>query len=43
VRAKEEIRPEWFAGVRKAAIVGGILVPQWTLEDVARRVRAICP
>ncbi len=43
VRAKEEIRPEWFAGVRKTAIVGGILVPQWTLEDAARHVRAICP
>jgi 4-hydroxy-3-methylbut-2-en-1-yl diphosphate reductase len=43
VRAKEEIRAEWFAGVRRTAIVGGILVPQWTLDEAARHVRAICP
>jgi 4-hydroxy-3-methylbut-2-enyl diphosphate reductase IspH len=43
VRSKDEIRPEWFEGVEKAAIIGGILVPQWSLDDAARHVRAICP
>jgi 4-hydroxy-3-methylbut-2-enyl diphosphate reductase IspH len=42
VRSKEEIRPQWFEGVRKAAIIGGILVPQWSLDDAARHVREIC-
>jgi len=43
VRSKHEIRREWFEGVDKAAIIGGILVPQWSLDDAARHVRAICP
>jgi 4-hydroxy-3-methylbut-2-enyl diphosphate reductase IspH len=43
VRSKEEIRPEWFEGIQSTAIIGGILVPQWSIEDAARHVRAICP
>jgi 4-hydroxy-3-methylbut-2-en-1-yl diphosphate reductase len=43
VRSKEDIRPEWFEGVRSAAIVGGILVPQWSIDDAASHVRAMCP
>jgi 4-hydroxy-3-methylbut-2-enyl diphosphate reductase IspH len=43
VRSKHEIRREWFEGVDKAAIIGGILVPQWSLDDAARHVRALCP
>ena len=42
VRSKEEIQPQWFEGARKAAIIGGILVPQWSLDDAARHVREIC-
>jgi 4-hydroxy-3-methylbut-2-enyl diphosphate reductase len=42
VGSKNEIRNEWFDGVKKLAIVGGILVPEWTIEDVARHVRLIC-
>jgi 4-hydroxy-3-methylbut-2-en-1-yl diphosphate reductase len=41
VRAKEEIRAEWFASVRKTAIVGGILVPQWVIEEAAEQVRLL--
>jgi 4-hydroxy-3-methylbut-2-en-1-yl diphosphate reductase len=41
VRSKEEIRPEWFAAARAAAIVGGILVPQWSIEEAAQHVRAM--
>ena len=42
VRAKEDIRAEWFTGARSAAIVGGILVPKWSIEEAARHVRALC-
>jgi len=41
VRAKEDIQPHWFDGARTAAIIGGILVPSWTIEDTARFVRAM--
>jgi 4-hydroxy-3-methylbut-2-en-1-yl diphosphate reductase len=39
VRSKEEIKPAWFAGAGKAAIIGGILVPAWSVKDVATYVR----
>jgi 4-hydroxy-3-methylbut-2-en-1-yl diphosphate reductase len=42
VRKKEDIRPEWFDGVHTTAIIGGILVPQWSLDAAARHVRALC-
>lgn len=41
VRSKEEIQPSWFAGAGKAAIVGGILVPAWSIEDTARYLRTL--
>jgi 4-hydroxy-3-methylbut-2-en-1-yl diphosphate reductase len=41
VRAKEDIQPHWFDGARTAAIIGGILVPSWIIEDTARFVRAM--
>ncbi len=42
IRSKEEIQREWFEGVKKVAILGGILVPQWSIEEVARHIREIC-
>jgi LytB protein len=42
VGSKEEIQPEWFQGVHSVAILGGILVPQWTIEETAHHVRALC-
>jgi 4-hydroxy-3-methylbut-2-en-1-yl diphosphate reductase len=41
VRSKQEIRPAWFEGAGKAAIIGGILVPAWSVEDVAAYVRTL--
>jgi 4-hydroxy-3-methylbut-2-enyl diphosphate reductase len=41
VHAKEDIRAEWFHGVAKTAIVGGILVPQWVIEGAAQHVRML--
>jgi 4-hydroxy-3-methylbut-2-enyl diphosphate reductase len=42
IKSKDEIRAEWFDGANKAAIVGGIMVPEWSIQEVARHVRAIC-
>jgi 4-hydroxy-3-methylbut-2-en-1-yl diphosphate reductase len=42
VRCKEEIRPEWFEGTGSVAIVAGILIPQWSIEDAVQHVRAMC-
>ena len=39
VRSKEEIKPAWFEGAAKTAIIGGILVPVWAVEDMATYVR----
>jgi 4-hydroxy-3-methylbut-2-en-1-yl diphosphate reductase len=43
IRTKDEIKMEWFEGTSKVAIVGGILVPEWTIADVTQHIRAICP
>jgi 4-hydroxy-3-methylbut-2-enyl diphosphate reductase IspH len=40
-RSKQEIKAAWFAGAGKAAIIGGILVPAWSVEDVAAYVRTL--
>lgn len=42
IRSKEEIRAKWFNGANKTAIIGGILVPEWSIKEVARHVRAMC-
>ena len=36
-----DIASDWFDGASKVAIVGGILVPEWTIEDMAERVREL--
>jgi 4-hydroxy-3-methylbut-2-enyl diphosphate reductase len=41
IRSKAEIQREWFDGCKNAAIVGGILVPQWILDDVAMHVEQL--
>jgi 4-hydroxy-3-methylbut-2-enyl diphosphate reductase IspH len=41
VRSKEEIRAAGFQGASKTAIVGGILVPDWYIEEVAQHIRAM--
>jgi 4-hydroxy-3-methylbut-2-en-1-yl diphosphate reductase len=42
VRSKLDIKPEWFKGAQRVAIVGGILIPEWTLHEVSRHVRTTC-
>jgi 4-hydroxy-3-methylbut-2-enyl diphosphate reductase len=43
VRSKEEICAEWFNGASKTAIVSGILVPDWSIQQMAEHIRALCP
>lgn len=35
VSSKEDIKLEWFKDISTVAIVGGILVPQWTIDEMA--------
>ncbi len=42
IGSKDEVKRECLEGVRKVAIVGGILVPQWSLDEVARHIKQIC-
>jgi 4-hydroxy-3-methylbut-2-enyl diphosphate reductase len=41
VRSKEEIQADWLVDARTTAVIGGILIPSWTIEDAARFVRAM--
>lgn len=41
IRSKEDLQWEWFDGSKKAAVVGGILVPQWTLDEVAKHIEQL--
>jgi 4-hydroxy-3-methylbut-2-enyl diphosphate reductase len=41
VRSKHDIQPHWFDGTRKAAVLGGILVPAWTIADTVRHIEAM--
>lgn len=41
VSSKADIQREWFAGSKKTAVVGGILVPQWTLDEVATHIETL--
>lgn len=43
VSAKEEIRGEWLEGAESVAVIGGILVPEWSIEDMARHIREMRP
>ena len=42
MRAEADLRVEWFDGADTVAVVGGIMVPAWTLAAVARRIRELC-
>lgn len=43
IRRKEDIRIEWLEGAGRVAVIGGILVPEWSIEEVARHVNDLCP
>lgn len=39
ISSKEDIQQEWFEGITKVAIVGGILVPQWVFDEMATHLQ----
>ena len=41
VPSKELIEPGWFKGAKVVAIVGGIMVPEWTIAEAAEHVRSL--
>jgi 4-hydroxy-3-methylbut-2-enyl diphosphate reductase len=41
VRDAVDVKREWFSGVTKVAVVGGILVPDWTIAEVSRQIAAL--
>jgi 4-hydroxy-3-methylbut-2-enyl diphosphate reductase len=41
VGGKQDLRPEWFEGTSSACVLGGILVPLWTIEEVAQEIRQL--
>lgn len=36
--AGEELNPDWFEGAHSVAVVGGIHVPKWILDEVGARI-----
>ena len=41
IGAKQDIKRDWFEDVTTVAVVGGILVPEWTIEEIAQHVREL--
>lgn len=41
VRRKEDIEPQWFHGVRRTAVLGGILVPAWMIAETVRHIETM--
>jgi 4-hydroxy-3-methylbut-2-en-1-yl diphosphate reductase len=41
VETEDELRPEWFAGCRTVGISAGASTPDWVVEGVAERLRAL--
>jgi 4-hydroxy-3-methylbut-2-enyl diphosphate reductase len=41
IHSKELIEPGWFEGAKVVAIVGGIMVPEWTIAEAAEHVRSL--
>jgi 4-hydroxy-3-methylbut-2-en-1-yl diphosphate reductase len=41
LRSKDQLTTEWFENANKVAVVGGILVPEWVIDDVAQHGRGM--
>jgi 4-hydroxy-3-methylbut-2-enyl diphosphate reductase len=41
VHSKEFIESNWFNGAKVVAILGGIMVPEWTIAEAAEHVRSL--
>lgn len=41
VETPDEVRPEWFQGVRRVGVTSGLSTPMWIVEQVCDRIRAL--
>ncbi|MEK6583926.1 MAG: 4-hydroxy-3-methylbut-2-enyl diphosphate reductase [Nitrospirota bacterium] len=41
VETANEMKPDWFAGIRKVGITAGASTPQWLIDDVIERIEEI--
>jgi 4-hydroxy-3-methylbut-2-enyl diphosphate reductase len=42
IETEEELREEWFEGVKKVGITAGASTPEWIIERVKGKIREIC-
>ncbi len=42
IETPEELRPEWFEGVKRVGITAGASTPDWIIEAVKVRIEEIC-
>ena len=41
IKKKHQVQAEWLATAAKVAVVGGILVPEWMIHEVADHIRSM--
>jgi len=41
IESSQELKEDWFKGVKKVGITGGASTPQWIIEEVVKKVREI--
>jgi len=42
VETEEELKPEWFKGVKRVGISAGASTPDWIIERVKRKIKELC-
>ncbi|NPA33146.1 MAG: 4-hydroxy-3-methylbut-2-enyl diphosphate reductase, partial [Aquificae bacterium] len=42
VETEEELKPDWFKGVKRVGISAGASTPDWIIERVKRKIKEIC-
>jgi (E)-4-hydroxy-3-methyl-but-2-enyl pyrophosphate reductase len=41
VEVPDEVKPEWFAGVKRVGVTSGLSTPMWVVDQVCERIREI--
>jgi 4-hydroxy-3-methylbut-2-enyl diphosphate reductase len=42
IETSDEIRDEWFIGVKKVGITAGASTPDWVIKDVVNKIQSLC-
>ncbi len=42
IETADELKPEWFEGVKRVGITAGASTPDWIIEDVKNKIKLIC-